>query len=179
MSGMQRAMTGFRRDDEGAWIAELSCLHRQHIRHDPPFWEAAWIEDEEAHARRIGEPLDCPLCDRAELPDGLQPSRTTATWDASTVPAALRRHHRVAAETWGLLEVEAGEVRFQAETTPPLDVIVTSDHPQPIPPELDHRIEPSEDARFHITFLVPAFGSSDEGGEPACVAHLLEEDERF
>ena len=57
--------------------------------------------------------------------------------------------------------------------------MVTPDRPQPIPPELDHHIEPSEDARFHVTFLVPGYEPSDEGGEPACVAHLLEEDERF
>src|SRR5690349_25044473 len=122
---MHRAMTGFRRDDDGDWIAELACLHSQHIRHDPPFWEAAWIEEDDERARRLGQPLDCPLCDRAELPEGLRAKRTTATWDAETVPAALRREHRVAAGTWGLLEVEQGEVRFRADTPPPIDVIVT------------------------------------------------------
>ena len=179
MGAVHRAMTGFRRDDDGAWVAELSCLHSQHIRHEPPFWQAAWIEDDEERARRIGEPLDCPLCDRAELPDGLRPARTTATWDASTVPAALGRAHRVAAGTWGLLEVEAGEVRFLADTHPPLDTVVTSDRGQPIPPELDHHIEPSKGARFHVTFLVPSYQPADQGGEPACVVHLHEDDQRF
>ena len=70
MGDVHRAMTGFRRDDDGAWVAELSCLHSQHIRHEPPFWEAAWIEDDEARGERVGQPLDCPLCDRAELPGG-------------------------------------------------------------------------------------------------------------
>ena len=150
---VHRAMTGFRRDDDGAWVAQLSCLHSQHIRHQPPFWEAAWIEDDGARAERVGQSLDCPLCDRAELPDGLQPTRTTATWDASTVPAALRRAHRVAAGTWGLLEVEAGEVRFQADTDPPIDALVTPLSPQPIPPGVDHAVDVPEGARFHITFL--------------------------
>jgi len=176
---MHRAMTGFRRDDHGDWIAELSCLHSQHIRHEPPFREAAWIEDDEERARRVGQPLDCPLCDRAELPAGLRAKRTTATWDAQTMPAALRRAHRVAARTWGLLEVERGAVRFQAETTPPIDVIVTPDAVQPIPPELDHHVEPNEDARFHITFLVPGYEPTDEGGEAACLAEVLDEHEHF
>ena len=176
---MHRAMTGFRRDDDGAWVAELSCLHSQHIRHDPPFREAAWIEDDEERARRIGQPLECPLCDRAELPESLEPKRTTATWDASTMPAALRRSHRVAAGTWGLLEVEAGEVRFHADTDPPIDVVVTPAKPQPIPPELDHHIEPNDDARFHVTFMAPRYQPSDEGGDPACLAPLLSERERF
>ena len=176
---MQRAMVGFRRDDEGDWIAELACLHSQHIRHDPPFWDAAWIEDDDERARRVGQPLDCPLCDRAELPEGLRPARTTATWDASTVPAALRRAHRVAAGTWGLLEVETGTVRFVAATDPPIDVQVTREHPQPIPPELDHHVEPDEAARFHVTFLTPRRQPFDEGGESACFVHLLDDDEQY
>jgi tellurite methyltransferase len=150
---MHRTMTGFHRDDDGDWVAELSCLHSQHIRHEPPFREAAWIEDAAERSRRVGELLDCPLCDRAELPDGLHVARTTATWDASTVPAALLRAHRVAAAMWGLLEVEAGEVRFVADTDPALDVVVTPAQPQPIPPELDHHVEPGDGARFHVTFL--------------------------
>ena len=176
---MHRAMTGFRLDDEGDWVAELSCLHSQHIRHDPPFWEAAWIEDEMERAGRIGQPLDCSLCDRAELPDGLVPKRTTASWDAESMPTALRRAHRVAAGTWGLLEVEQGEVRFQAQTAPPLDVIVTPGRAQPIPPELDHHVDPGAGARFHVTFLVPAYEPADQGGEPACLAEVLDEHERF
>ena len=158
-------MTGFRRDEDGVWVARLSCLHTQHIRHEPPFWEAGWVEDDEERTERVGQLLDCPLCDRAEMPDGLAPVRTSATWDANTVPDALRRAHRVAAERWGLLEVEAGEVRFQADTHPPLDVLVTPARPQPIPPELDHHVEPTEGARFHVTFLARPNGPGDEGGE--------------
>ena len=172
---MHRTMTGFHRDDDGAWVAELSCLHSQHIRHQPPFWEAAWIEDDQERTRRVGHHLDCPLCDRAEMPGGLVPVRTTATWDATTVPDALRRAHRVAAERWGLLEVEAGEVRFQADTHPPLDVHVTPGRPQPIPPELDHNVEPAEGARFHVTFMARPNGPADEGGEAPCLAHLIDD----
>jgi tellurite resistance-related uncharacterized protein len=168
-------MTGFHRDDEGVWVAELSCLHSQHIRHEPPFREAAWVEDDDGRAQRVGEPLDCPLCDRAELPEGLQAVRTTATWDDETVPAALRRHHRVAAGTWGLLEVEAGEVHFRAETDPPIDVVVTPERAQPIPPEVDHHVDPRAGSRFHVTFLTPRPQPDEEGGEAPCFAHLLDE----
>ena len=174
---MHRTMTGFRRDDDGEWVAELSCLHAQHIRHRPPFSEAAWIEDDEERRRRVGQPLDCPLCDRTELPEGLRAARTTSTWDAATMPAALGRDHRVAAGTWGLLEVEAGEVRFVAATDPITSVLVTPERPQPIPPELDHRVTPGEGARFRVTFLTRRAQPLDEGGEAACFAHLLDDDE--
>ena len=150
---MHRAMTGFHTDDQGDWVAELSCLHRQHVRHHPPFWEAAWIDNEAERNARIGEPLDCSPCDRAELPTGLHVARTTSTWDAATMPPGIRRAHRIAAGTWGLLEVEVGEVRFQADTGPALDIQVTSARPQPIPPEVDHHVELTGRSRFHITFL--------------------------
>jgi tellurite methyltransferase len=150
---VRRLITGFHRDEEGDWVAELACLHGQHVRHQPPFRLAPWVLDEHERRARIGTPLDCPLCDRAELPDGLRPVRTTATWDADSVPAALRRRHRVAAGTWGLVEVLAGEVRFGAATDPPLDVVVTPARPQPIPPEVDHDVEPLPGARLRVTFL--------------------------
>ena len=161
---MHRAMTGFRRDDDGAWVAELSCLHSQHIRHEPPFSGGRLDRGRRGSAprasasRSTARSVTAPSC-----PEGLEPTRTTATWDATTVPAALRRAHRVAARTWGLLEVEAGEVRFQADTDPPLDVVVTPDRPQPIPPELDHHIEPSEDARFHVDLPRPGLRALGRG----------------
>ena len=140
-------MTGFRRDKDRAWVAKLSCLHTQHIRHQPPFWEAAWIEDDQERSRRVGQFLDCPFCDHAEMPDGLAPVRTSATWDATTVPDALRRAHRITAERWGLLEVEAGEVRFQADTRRPRRDGHTRAAPTD-PPGTRSQVEPGEGARF-------------------------------
>ena len=51
------------KDDVGDWAAELDCGHRQHIRHQPPFRLAPWVEVDDERAGRIGGPLDCPLCD--------------------------------------------------------------------------------------------------------------------
>ena len=36
---MKRTIEGFRHDGAGEWVAELSCLHGQHVRHRPPFQE--------------------------------------------------------------------------------------------------------------------------------------------
>jgi tellurite resistance-related uncharacterized protein len=150
---MQRVITGFHRDDAGDWVAELSCLHGQHVRHQPPFRVAPWVLEDDERQARIGTPLDCPLCDRAEMPDGLRPVRSTPTWDQATVPAALRRRHRIGTGTWGLLEILAGRLHFTAETDPPLDRTVGPDRPQAIPPEVAHSVEPVGDVRFRITFL--------------------------
>src|SRR6476469_5469708 len=95
-----RTIEGFHRDEAGDWIAELSCLHGQHVRHRPPFWDRPWVLDPAGRAAHVGERLDCPLCDRAELPDGLVTVRTAGPFDEKTLPAALRRDHLVAAHTW-------------------------------------------------------------------------------
>ncbi len=65
---MERTIAGFHQDDQGVWVAELSCGHTQHIRHNPPFRLAPWVLDEAGRAGRIGSPLECPLCDQTEPP---------------------------------------------------------------------------------------------------------------
>lgn len=150
---MRRAITGFRQDDQGEWAAQLACLHGQHIRHRPPFQLAPWVLDDAERAARVGSDLECPLCDRAELPGDLTATRTSDTWDQDTLPAALTRSHRVPAGTWGVLHVEQGRLRFVAATDPPLDVVVEPGAPQSIPPEVEHHVEPLGPVRFFLEFL--------------------------
>jgi tellurite resistance-related uncharacterized protein len=151
---VQREIIGFEADDVGDWVARLDCLHRQHVRHDPPFRLAAWVEDPDGRARHIGTTLSCPLCDRCELPADLIVVRTTAAWDEQTMPTALRRSHRVASGTWGRLRVTEGSLRFVAGTDPVTDVVVDAARPQGIPPDVEHHVEPQGPVRFSIDFLV-------------------------
>lgn len=65
---MRRVIVGFHQDDEGHWVAELDCLHCQHVRHQPPFWDRPWVLDESTRSERVGTEIDCPLCDRADPP---------------------------------------------------------------------------------------------------------------
>ena len=87
---VQRRIVGFDRDEDGDWRAHLECRHRQHVRHRPPFRNAPWVEVDAEREQRIGRMLDCPLCDRCELPDGLEVVRTTAVWDEHTLPDRAR-----------------------------------------------------------------------------------------
>jgi tellurite methyltransferase len=150
-----RRIVGFAVDDVGDWVALLECHHRQHVRHRPPFRPAPWVEDRAERDRRIGTTLNCPLCDRCEVPNGLIVVRTSETWDERTMPEALRRDHRVASGTWGCLRVQDGSLRFVARTDPVTEVIVDSDRPQGIPPDIEHHIEPQGPTRFAIDFLGP------------------------
>jgi len=60
---MIRRITGFHRDEEGHWVAELECGHTQHVRHDPPWQVRPWVVDEATRRERLGTPLSCPECD--------------------------------------------------------------------------------------------------------------------
>jgi tellurite resistance-related uncharacterized protein len=173
-------MTGFHQDDSGDWVAELECGHNQHVRHRPPFQVREWVIDDQARRARIGSALDCPLCDRAELPASVRHVRDSAVWDSATMPSGLRRTHRLGRATWGVLHVEEGSVRFD-------DAPLSAGEVRSIPPEVEHRVEPSDDGRFWIEFLTvdrtadnggasaagEHDGSADQGGDPACWAGLL------
>jgi hypothetical protein len=63
---MKRAITGFHQDDEAHWVADLSCGHTQHVRHDPPWQNRPWVITEQGRSGFIGTPLDCRLCDEDE-----------------------------------------------------------------------------------------------------------------
>lgn len=168
---MERAIEGFHCDDEGDWVAHLACGHRQHVRHRPPFQVRSWVIEPEGRQGRIGTPLDCPLCDRAELPDDLEWVRSSDTWTEESLPAGLRRAHRLGARTWGRLTVESGHVRFLAEAPDwdrePADLVAGDT--QAIPPGMPHHLDLSDPASLHIDFYrVPEWS----GGE-ACFAHLV------
>jgi tellurite resistance-related uncharacterized protein len=148
-----RTIEGFHRDEEGDWVAELSCLHGQHVRHRPPLWDRAWVGTEQGRAEHLGSTLDCPLCDRAELPLGLETVRTAGPFDASILPAGLRGSHRVADRTWGRLRVLEGAVRFTMQTTPRIDVRLRAGQEQAIPPGVDHALAVEGPVRLAVDFL--------------------------
>src|SRR6185312_9250223 len=43
LPGVQRKITGYHRDDEQHWVAELDCGHNQHVRHNPPWVSRPWV----------------------------------------------------------------------------------------------------------------------------------------
>lgn len=63
---LKRRITGFHRDDEEHWVAELECGHRQHVRHHPPLITRPWVLTPEGRQTRIGAELDCKRCDETD-----------------------------------------------------------------------------------------------------------------
>ena len=187
---VERTITGYHQDEAGDWVAQLSCGHNQHIRHQPPFQLRAWVLEPDGRAGRLGSPIDCVLCERAELPDGLRLVRSSPEWNAQNVPAALLRAHRLASGMWGRIAVHEGQLRFVASTEPALDIVCGPGTSQAIPPDVEHEVELRGAVRFTIDFLAidesrrteatheavrDALQSRvpDEGGDPACWAGLL------
>jgi hypothetical protein len=66
---MHQPITGYHRDDEGHWVAQLACGHNQHVRHDPPLVSRPWVLRSDGRAAMLGEVLDCGKCDAGEPPD--------------------------------------------------------------------------------------------------------------
>jgi tellurite resistance-related uncharacterized protein len=161
---VERNVTGYHQDEQGDWVAELSCGHDQHVRHRPPFQVRAWVLVAEGRAARLGTPLDCPLCERAEMPDALRRARISPVWDQHTMPPGLRRAHRIGAGTWGRILVHAGRLRFAAATAPAIHVELARGATQAIPPEVEHEIETLGAVRFSVEFLAVDRGS---GSGPA------------
>lgn len=64
---MNRKIIGFDKDEQGDWVANLECGHRQHVRHQPPLISRPWVMTPEGRASRFGAELNCKHCDEASL----------------------------------------------------------------------------------------------------------------
>jgi hypothetical protein len=58
------AVTRFRTDEDGHWVAELDCGCSRHVRHDPPWQLRAWVTSEEGRRAHLGMHLVC-ACEEA------------------------------------------------------------------------------------------------------------------
>ena len=66
---MEQPITGYRKDEEGDWVAELACGHTQHVRHNPPWQLRPWVTTEKGRDDHIGHKLNCEKCNRNEPKD--------------------------------------------------------------------------------------------------------------
>ncbi|WP_090239655.1 DUF3565 domain-containing protein [Pseudomonas guineae] len=53
----------FRQDEHGDWLAVLSCGHTQHLRHQPPWQNRAWVLDATQRNAQRGKPFRCGWCE--------------------------------------------------------------------------------------------------------------------
>jgi len=85
------------------------------------------------------------------LPEGLKPVRRTPTFTEATIPAALTQDHATKPETWGVIHVERGRLRY---TVPSRDYVVEIEAGETavIEPEIPHHVTPVGDVAFFVEF---------------------------
>lgn len=66
---MQQPISGYHKDEENHWVAELACGHNQHVRHDPPWQNRPWVETTAGRQEMLGFRLNCIKCDEGAAPD--------------------------------------------------------------------------------------------------------------
>lgn len=146
---MHTTITGFHADDAGDWVAELACEHGQHMRHRPPWQLRPWVTTDEGRRQKLGQAIDCPLCDQLAMPAAASEYKRTATFTEETLPAALRTAHRTKPGTWARIVVEAGaleyHVRGRVHRLEPGQAGL-------VEPERPHHVRPLGAVRVHVEF---------------------------
>jgi tellurite resistance-related uncharacterized protein len=148
---LKRPIVAFATDALGDWAALLSCGHRQHVRHKPPFMVREWVTTAQGRDGMLGSLLDCVRCDRFELPEEFVPYKRTLEFDHTTVPAALRRDHSTKRGVWGKIVVVDGRLRYRVESLN-TDVELSRDRAGIVLPEVLHHVEPVGEVRFYVEF---------------------------
>ena len=150
---MLRAIESFEQDGEGDWVARLRCGHGQHVRHKPPFWTREWVTTPEGRAEKLGAPLECPLCDRFEMPAGFVAYKQTSVFDAHDIPAGLRKDHSTKPGVWARIRILAGRLEYTVEAPLSRTFTLEPGTDGTVVAEVLHRVAPrSDDVRFYVEF---------------------------
>ena len=149
---MKRAVTGFRLDGVGDWVADLDCGHGQHVRHRPPFVNRPWVVSDVGREAMLGTELDCVRCDRMEWPEGLAAYRRTPDFDETTIPAGLKSEHATKRGVWARIHVVSGALRYRVGAPVRRSFHVEPNSRAVIVPEVRHRVEPVGPVRFFVEF---------------------------
>lgn len=147
---MQRSIVGFYRDVEEQWIAELDCVHGQHMRHNPPFFERPWVLTEVGRDSRIGQLIECVKCDQFEWPENLTSFQRTPEFDEHSVPKGLLTNHATKAGVWGKIILLEGSLLYRPEILHGKAQTLTPQHQGIIVPEMKHEVQPNGPACFYI-----------------------------
>lgn len=158
---MRRSITGFNLDEYGDWVAFLSCGHKQHVRHRPPFEERPWVISKLGRSKKLGKPLDCIRCDRFEMPDNFKVYRKTGEFNERTVPRSLRRDHSTKPGVWAKIQVIEGELNYRIDALG-AQFELSPERPGIVIPEIRHHVEPIGGVRFFVEFYKKAESDRDD-----------------
>lgn len=149
---MHRSIIGFHQDLEQDWVADLDCGHCQHTRHEPPFFPRPWVITAAGRLDHIGQPLNCLLCDRQEMPQGYAPYRRTPIFTQDSIPPGLRSRHSTKSGIWGLIHIQHGNLRYIVHEPYNTETMLDSTRLGVVLPNVEHRVEPNGAVDFFVEF---------------------------
>ena len=149
---VDRSIVAYHQDDLGDWVAELDCLHDQHVRNQPPFINRPWAATAAGRESHLGARLPCLRCDRLEWPDHLVPYKQTPEFTESTIPHGLLTPHATKRGVWGRIKVTAGTLQYIVESPEPTTFEIIAGGYAAIAPGMLHRVAPIGNVRFVVAF---------------------------
>jgi len=152
---MERTITGFHADEEGHWVAELSCGHARHVRHNPPWQVRPWVLTREGRASHLDTVIECVLCGRMEMPESLVLHLRTAELTGNSIPEDLRKGHETAPATWVRIQVVEGLLTCRLLHPISRDFTVDAASPLSLPPGALHHLRALGPVRFYLEFFRP------------------------
>ncbi|MCP5207004.1 MAG: DUF3565 domain-containing protein [Hahellaceae bacterium] len=147
---MDRLISGFHQDEQGDWVAELSCLHGQHVRHRPPFTNRPWTSSEEGRNSMLGSSLNCVCCDRLEMPGSLSMIKQTMHFTESTMPKYLIQGHMLEKGCWAKIVVLEGALGYSRLSPANEKRHIDSSHPDTIAPNQVISLKPEGPVLFYL-----------------------------
>lgn len=146
---MKQAIVGYHQDSEQHWVADLACGHTQHVRHQPPFQNRAWVTTDAGRSEMLGSELECNFCDMGTIPQGYSCYQRTKQFTDSSIPKGLLADHQTRPGTWGLIVVARGLLEYSCPRgvfvlRPGVDGVIE--------PEVLHHVRPLGDVSFHVEF---------------------------
>jgi tellurite resistance-related uncharacterized protein len=149
---MQRPITAYHQDEKSDWMTELSCGHKQHICHKPPFLLRPWVASPEGHGSMLHSKLDCLRCDRFELPEGFAAYKRTPEFDEASIPLGLQKNHSTKAGVWGVIHVLSGRLRYHLDGLDGRELVLDPGNPGIVLPEVLHHVAADGPVRFFVEF---------------------------
>lgn len=86
------------------------------------------------------------------LPPGLQLTRRTPEFNASTIPAGLLHDHRTKPGVWGVIQVLEGALEYHVLEPVEERHVLIPGRPGIVEPAMKHQVMPLGPVRFHVEF---------------------------
>lgn len=150
---MERTITEFHLDDEGHWVAHLSCGHARHVRHNPPSQTRPWVLSPEGRAAHLHTPISCGLCKRLEMPTGFVPFKKTQEFNEDTIPLEMRTGHETPPATWARIHVTQGRLGYRILEPLNRNFLLDAANPGTVAPESPHYVTPMGPVCFYVEFF--------------------------